>query len=727
MKKSRIVLNFRIFFNEAKYNIFSKTLNFLRNNLFLIVLQITLSFLAFKSYLYLLINLVYCLYLYKKEKIIFYISSGVTLIIILHLAILNLRHITPKEEITGVITKVEVSENVQKLYIDTDDGKVLVYDYDFCFFSVGMKGNFIGSVVNIDGQHIENEFDYQEYLKHKRISFVLTLKEYTISDKVFVWECVSVYVHQYFDTHFEGTEKIFLKALLIGDDSGFSEEFNESIRKNGILHLFAISGSHITMFVGVLAYVFKKLKIKDKIGDILIYLFLILYLIITAFSPSIFRATCMFMVANVFKRKKISLTLLDCESMVYILLLVYNPFYFYDLGFALSFLMSFGIILSIYKLRDLSFLKQSLYVSTLSFFISLPLVVSVNYEVNVFSIFLNIIFVLMIEGIILPFSFVVCFLPFLNKIYYYALMSFIKGSYFFSEYYGIILKFRKFSTIEVLLYYFLWYMLIRLLKEKKWRKLLSFLLCGYILGLSVFSNFSYWGEVHFLDLKNGESTIIMDRLGGPVIVIDTGDGTHNAVSNFLKSKGIKKIDLLIITHNHNDHNGEVLTILKEFKVTKIVISAYDNSVLKNLSNVQKVRTGDVLTVKDFIIHIVHPNQKYENENDNSIVLLMRISNKKFLFMGDATKKVEEQLLFLDVDVLKVGHHGSNTSTSDKFIKSVSPEYAIVQTGRITKFGFPHSEVIKILNENKITIYRTDINYSIKFRFNQKTGIFSSIK
>jgi competence protein ComEC len=206
-------------------------------------------------------------------------------------------------------------------------------------------------------------------------------------------------------------------------------------------------------------------------------------------------------------------------------------------------------------------------------------------------------------------------------------------------------------------------------------------------------------------------------------VIDTGDGKNKAVTTYLKSRGLKTIDLLILTHNHIDHNGEAMSIIKEFTVNNIVISAYDNSEIKNLPHVVKVKAKDILTSGKLTFEVLHPDKGYENENDNSLVLYTKIGDLRFIFMGDCSVDVERKFSSLNVDVLKVGHHGSITSTSRDFVSSLKPEYAIIQTGRIKQFGFPHQPVIENLLKQKVIIYRTDLHYSIKYTYNNRRSVF----
>ena len=172
--------------------------------------------------------------------------------------------------------------------------------------------------------------------------------------------------------------------------------------------------------------------------------------------------------------------------------------------------------------------------------------------------------------------------------------------------------------------------------------------------------------------------------------------------------------------------GNASNIINQFKVNKIVISAYNNIVADCDKLI--VKAGDQFNLNGYNFNVLSPKTKsLTNENDNSLVLFTELGNYKYLFLGDASIKIEDELIKynLDVDCVKVAHHGSKTSTSNSFYKSIKPKYVFIETGRVTKYGFPHQETIDVLRDYRI--YRTDINYSIKVNFNKNRSIITSLK
>ena len=191
----------------------------------------------------------------------------------------------------------------------------------------------------------------------------------------------------------------------------------------------------------------------------------------------------------------------------------------------------------------------------------------------------------------------------------------------------------------------------------------------------------------------------------------------SSIIPFYKSIGIRKIDYLFLSHGDNDHIGYAKDLIDNFKVKNTIINNgsinyYEESIngLKMDKNSLKIDNVEIISLN---------NKIYDNENDNSLVLLVIVDDIKILFMGDASIKIEEELIkkynLNNIDILKVGHHGSSTSSSKQFINKTNPKYSIISVGKNNKYGHPNKEVLDNLNESKI--YRTDQDGSIMFKIN----------
>ena len=197
----------------------------------------------------------------------------------------------------------------------------------------------------------------------------------------------------------------------------------------------------------------------------------------------------------------------------------------------------------------------------------------------------------------------------------------------------------------------------------------------------------------------------------------------SSVIQFIKSIGLKKIDYLIITHGDYDHMGESINLVNNFKVEKVIFNCGEyNNLEKELievleqNNINYYSCIKELNIDKYKLKFLNTGI-YDNENDNSSVIYLNYNNYKFLFMGDAGINREKDILenynIKDIDVLKVGHHGSKTSSSVDFINRINPKYSIISVGKNNRYGHPNDSVLETLKDSKI--YRTDQDGSIMFK------------
>ena len=195
--------------------------------------------------------------------------------------------------------------------------------------------------------------------------------------------------------------------------------------------------------------------------------------------------------------------------------------------------------------------------------------------------------------------------------------------------------------------------------------------------------------------------------------------------NLIKSWGFAHIDYLILTHGDYDHMGDSINLINNLKIKKVIFNnnQYNDLELElikklNQNNISYYKNIEKLILKNNTLYFLN-TKLYDNENDNSNVIYFKYNNYQFLFMGDAgitrEKDLLEQYNLTNINVLKVGHHGSSTSSSEDFLKKINPQYSIISVGKNNRYGHPNKEVIKKLDNSKI--YRTDIDGSIMFKIN----------
>ena len=229
--------------------------------------------------------------------------------------------------------------------------------------------------------------------------------------------------------------------------------------------------------------------------------------------------------------------------------------------------------------------------------------------------------------------------------------------------------------------------------------------------------------VHFIDVGQGDSTLI-EFPNGETSLIDAGTRNNGEkVINYLQKIGIKKIDYLIATHPHEDHIGGLPQVIKNFDIGKIYMpnktqnTRIFEELLQEIKSkdlkISLAKGGDVIINEGELKYIIlAPNRdNYDNTNNFSIVTKIEYKNSSFIVMGDAEIESELEMIEgnydLESNVLRAGHHGSSTSSIDEFVEKVNPKYAIISVGKDNTYGHPHKEIIDKFNKMDIDVLRTD--------------------
>lgn len=250
----------------------------------------------------------------------------------------------------------------------------------------------------------------------------------------------------------------------------------------------------------------------------------------------------------------------------------------------------------------------------------------------------------------------------------------------------------------------------------------------------VVQNISTDSEVHFLDTGNSDSILI--KCNGRNILIDGGENNdEELIINYLKDQGVYKIDYIIATHPHADHIGGLDAVIKSIDVENLLVANgeantktyrdfIEAAASKGLNPSVPIEGAKFYLGDDSHIEIFNTNGG-ENTNEQSLVTLFTNGYDKFLFTGDAERGTEKEILdkMEDVDVLKVSHHGSKTSSSDEFLEKVNPEYAVITVGKNNIYKHPSKETMERLEKNNIKVYRTDECGNIIFK-SSGNGVFT---
>ncbi len=563
--------------------------------------------------------------------------------------------------------------------------------------------------------YIPNVFSYQKYLEHKHIYYIFESNQIKIiKNNKLIYKLKNWFYKRLERNSSNG----YLKALLFGVKDDIDLDL---LQENGISHLFAISGMHLSFLVLILSKFFKKRN----------YILLILwfYAFLVGFTPSILRSVLFFSIKSLSKEKISNLQIL---VLVISLMLIYDAYYIYDIGFIYSFLISFGLLT--YKLDKKTKINNLFKISIFTFFISLPITASNYYKVNLSSVIFNIITIPFVSMIMYPLAILTFILPIFNIIFDGFTTIFLLMNKLFSLVTIGNLIIPKVNIFFWLIYYYLFYKAFYYHYKR-----FGFLLFFFIYFIHFFPIIKSDFIVTYLSVGQGDSTLIVHPHLTDVTLIDTGgvisqkDYLFNNIKTYFYSLGIDKINSLIISHGDFDHMGNAIKIVNNFKVNKVIFNCGNlNDLEKELITVlNKKRILYYSCIKRLSIGkdklLFLNNNSYDNENDSSAVVYGNFNNFKFLFMGDASMKVENNLLekydLNNIDVLKVAHHGSKTSSSKEFITKIKPKYSIISVGKNNNYGHPSKETLDNLVNSKI--YRTDLDGSIVFKIiNNKLKIIT---
>ena len=639
----------------------------------------------------------------KRLKIILKYNKLILLVIILLSLFFtkiykhNIKIDINQKEIYGYVRKIEKNKvlikSKEKVIVYTDNTDLELNDY------ICVKGELEYPKSNT----IFNLFNYKEYLNNKKIYLLMKSSDIKIKKKntdIFYKIKNSIYkrINNY-------KSKKYLKIFILGDKSDLDKGVYNDL---GIIHIFSLSGLHISLLV----YLLKKIKCKN----IIVYVFLLFCLFLTSFGISMIRASLNLVFKNINDKYKLDISSENRLIILAYLLLIINPFYIYNLGYIFSFLITYSII----KSKSKNIIELSL----ITFITSLPLIINNNFSINFLSIIYNIVLVPIVSFIIFPLSLLTLVLP-LDNILSTITNIFESVCISLDNIKVLTFSFAKIPLILVIIYYLILFSKIR----HKYLIDILMIIVLYLIGI-----YLIYPRVYFIDVGQGDSSLI--RYKNKNVLIDTGGSyySNNITKNnilFFKSIGVKKIDYLILTHGDLDHMGEAINLVNNFKVENVIfncgpyndleqelIEILDNKNIQYYSCINKIDNLYFLQTKE-----------YDNENDNSNVIYTELNNYKFLFMGDASVDTEKEIMnkynLQDIDVLKVGHHGSRTSSSKEFINEINPKYAIISVGKKNRYGHPNKEVLENLENSKI--YRIDQDGSIMFKIkNNKLKIETCI-
>lgn len=617
-------------------------------------------------------------------------------------------------------------------------------------------------------------FNYRDYLYKQNIHFIL--------EATYISECrkTSLSLVQWIlllrqqailgvTEMFPEQSGAFMNALLFGDRQQMTFEVEEQYQQFGLVHLLAISGSHIVLLMVIMYFILLRSGVTREIATVCLIFFIPIYMILAGASPSVIRASITGVLMLIAFMCSIRLSSLDALSITAICMLIFDPYLVFNIGFQFSFVGSFALLLSAPLLLESGngVIRNSIYISLISQLVSTPILLYHFGYYSPYSIFLNILYVPFLSLIVLPCSIIILIclpiIPFLAKSFANVLSIGLNLSNDFLSYCESLPFTRlNFGQTPILLVALYCVSIISVLMvwERRISKGMMFIFAGIFLFIStghyVYPYFRESGSVTFLDVGQGDAILIRLPYDQEIYLIDTG-GTirlnkeewqrkkhefsvgNDILIPYLQKEGIKKIDKLIVTHGDADHIGAAQELLSNITVKEVVFGrkeqeailekAVKKQALEKKVKISEVGEGESWRVNEAEFFVLAPTGKERSENNASIVLWAKLGGITWLFTGDLEEEGEKGLVAtypdLRADVLKVAHHGSNTSSITPFLSVVQPNIAIISVGERNRYGHPHKEVIERFEKMGIEIWRTDKQGAISYVFKEERGTFRS--
>lgn len=673
-----------------------------------------------------------------------------------------------------IITKIEETDKTIYFTVEVEGEKIYTTYFKEKDTSSQMLSHLqYGAVCQFEGElsapkQATNpyEFDFATYLAKQGIykQLVLSPTEHfhcktTTSFLQKLYEIRKTIMTK-IDMNVSDVTSAWMKALLFGHTAQIDEEIMDTFQRWGLSHILAISGLHVGIITALLYFVLVSMRVTTKENALLmIVCFLPIYIFLAGAEPSVWRASLMVIVVLVMQRFSLNIFYADLLSMIMLLLIIFQPYIIYHIGFQFSFAVTFSLIISSQLLKNtkirwvqalqISFIAQMailpLQIHYFSIFQPLSIIINV-LVIPYFTLFvMPILFIQLLSIILLP-GVITSFVDTLFRIVHEKVLNLITLLDTFGQFPLFIGSMNMFTVI---LYYSFFVLFLISLERKIWKKAMitGLLFCSFLIFLALRPYFNPYGTVTMLNIGQGDAFVIELPYRKGVYMIDAGakfsyenmEPTNSVYKNvirpFLYGKGIQKIDAIFISHEDLDHDGSIPFIMDQFHVQKIIVSEYfdiENSrVAREIDKIKRIKTGTSMEENGIKWHIIGPNFNKNDANENSLNILVRFGSTTWLFTGDMYIENEATLIEhypnLQIDVLKVAHHGSKTSTSDVLLRHVRPKVALISVGENNRYNHPATEVIDRLEGHHINIYRTDEEGAVEFHYKEDHAYFREFK
>jgi len=648
-------------------------------------------------------------------------------------------------------------------------GKVIASGTKIDSFRIGERVVLSGELVLPDGERNPGDFNYREFLAAQGITVLLRCRNAEAISRQpvdgFNWrkplqivrEAVARQIHRFSS----GDNAALLLGLLLGERAELSDDVREAFVRTGLVHILAVSGSHVGFILLIVLALGDVLRLPQVPKSLFAGVALIFFTALTGFNPPVTRATIMALIFLAGKLIERDGNVYNTLAIAALIILFDEPRQLFQLGFQLSFAAVIGMIYLYEPLtgslnRSFATLVQRwplldktpdvvkragravlalLVISIAAQLATAPIIAHAFGRVPAMAIWGNIPVIPLAFWVVASTTVACAIMPLwkFGGEAFGAFADFAAGlmldfTKWLADTPGAYTDGIKFSLAAIVLF------ILAVIIIIEWRSSIRrFALPAFL----VVANFVVWRSavaepvkmrVTFFDIGQGDAALI-EFSGGRRMLIDAGpaqpsfDSGSRTIVPFLMRQGIRRLDAIIVTHPHNDHDGGVPAVLRSVRVDTLYggvdVDTTQRSYLEHFADslhIPRVALYAGRRLQQFTpaeILVLHPslNQPTPSTNDASVVVRIIYGSVSFLFTGDAELWSEAQLTrfgdILDSEVLKVGHHGSGTSSSREFVEHITPNWAIVSVGKRNRFGHPNPEVLERLNAMGAQVVRLD--------------------
>ena len=701
------------------------------------------------------------------------------------------KYIPSNAVITGMVESIPTTNRSDrtKFYLKAESGvfdgvkaenlkaRTIVTIYDkpenYSKIKIADKVQLSGKLMSPVKAKNPSQFDYAKYLKNKDTFSVFYVRNSSWKIKDSAQTLSGKFLQKLNDTrsrilkyqakYMKPDNLEVLGGIVFGDDAiNPPEHIKNSFINSGLLHILAASGMNVSIIFGLWFFIGVKLRLNYRF-NILVGVFLVaFYTLMTGMGPSVLRAALMIefvLFGKLINRNTDSIALV---FFVAFLMLLYNPAMINDVGFQLSFVVTFALmfycppVLEGIKNRFLEFLAGAVLIPFVAQLWASPIQMFYFNTYAVYSVFANFVitfFIMIISflgflGSILAMIPVEVFADKICMIFAFVLNPVVSiliniSNFFAALPHSLVTTIHP-QALQMILYYTVLIILGFALREKFRNKKLIVLSGIFVVFLCFsFIKIPQTGcEIIAFDVGNADSFLIKTP-ERKYIMIDTAHGRIGSAESFFsqadsimnkyfKDNGIKTLELLILTHFDSDHSGGAVDIMKTVNVKKVILNKDKDSsnttrmILDYLSknDIQYYDSNNneyVYREKDFALKTYNAEFiQNKNDNDNSTVALLSYKDFDILFMADGGvrtfNKIKNDLNKNNIEILKSGHHGAKNTVTSGMLKTINPDTAIISTG-YNSYGHPAKQILRTFSKNNVKVYRTDVDNAIKIQSN----------